>query len=135
MTSWLGSIAVALHLWHPAAACAAFSPGGELPTIVADEWQENTTSLCNDGYAVLASGITHGPLWSAEHVTRAALAELPFTPRMGAFNPDYRLPAAQRSTLADYIGSGYDRGHMTPSGDAADPSLQEDTFLLSGVRT
>ena len=66
-------------------------------------------------------------------MTRAALTELPFTPRMGTFHPDYRLPVTQRATLTDYIDSGYDRGHMTPSGDAADPAEQQDTFLLSNV--
>ncbi|MGI4940859.1 MAG: hypothetical protein ACRYHQ_09910 [Janthinobacterium lividum] len=35
-----------------------------------------TTLLCNDAYAALACGVTHGALWSAAHPTAAASRQL-----------------------------------------------------------
>jgi endonuclease G len=44
-----------------------------------------------------------------------------------------RLEENDRSELSDYRGSGFDRGHMTPSGDAATADAQEATFALSNI--
>lgn len=43
------------------------------------------------------------------------------------------MPYGQRAELADYRGSGLDRGHLTPSGDAPDQLSQEETFSLANV--
>lgn len=113
--------------------CHSLSPAGMLPIVLETQWNEEATELCSEGYAVLASGLSHGPLWSAEHLTAAAVSELPNLPRMGEFVPDLRLPLARRAELTDWYHSGYDRGHMTPSGDMPDPAEQQETFLLSNV--
>src|SRR3978361_1380411 len=49
--------------------CDALFAGGQSPALLNPRLAERTTMLCNDAYAVLASGVTHGPLWSAEHLT------------------------------------------------------------------
>ena len=67
---------------------------------------QRTTLLCNDAYAALASGITHGALWSAEHPTAASLAEAGETGRTNLFHPDDRLPFADQAQLEDYRRSG-----------------------------
>lgn len=133
MSGWLPSLALLLHLAHPVMPCTGLAVGGELPAITAVGWREQTTLLCNESYVVLVSAITHGPLWSAEHLTREAVSHLPYMPRLGEFRPDARLPPDRRTELWDFTHSGYDRGHMTPSGDMPDPSLQQETFLLSNV--
>lgn len=56
-------------------------------------------------------------------------------PRQDDFRPDAQLPAGWYQVLdTDYSGSGYDRGHMTPSGDRtrsiADNSA---TFLMTNM--
>jgi len=56
-------------------------------------------------------------------------------PRQDDFRPDPALPAGWYQVLdTDYSGSGYDRGHMTPSGDrtrsVADNST---TFLMTNM--
>ena len=115
-----------------APACPQFSPG-QLPAVVNAKLAQRTTLLCNDAYAVLASGLTHGALWSAEHPTAESLASARATPRQGQFHPDPRLPPADQAQIADYRRSGYDRGHMTPSGDMPDEQAQQQTFSLANM--
>ena len=115
------------------AACPQFFPGGQPPALVNPKLRPRTTALCNDGYAVLASGITRGALWSAEHLTAANVGAARETPREGEFHPEARLPAADRAELEDYRRSGYDRGHMTPSGDMPDEAAQQQTFSLANM--
>jgi endonuclease G len=54
--------------------------------------------------------------------------------RADNFRPDYRIPDMFRADLADYEGSGYDRGHLVPSADKTELELQNsETFLLSNM--
>jgi len=115
------------------ATCRQFFPGGSPPALVNARLAPRTTLLCNDAFAVLASGLTHGPFWSAEHPTAASLAAARETARTGTFYPDDRLPQADQAQLRDYRGSGYDRGHMTPSGDMPNPQAQQQSFSLANM--
>lgn len=55
-------------------------------------------------------------------------------PRADDFRPDYRIPEMFRADLADYTGSGYDRGHLVASADQRETELQNsETFLLSNM--
>ena len=114
-------------------ACPQFFPGGELPALVNPQLGQRATLLCNDPYAVLASGVTHGAIWSAERLTKASLAAARDTPREGEFHADDRLPRADQAQLDDYRRSGYDRGHMTPSGDMPDDQAQQQSFSLANI--
>ncbi|MBE7213228.1 MAG: DNA/RNA non-specific endonuclease [Gluconacetobacter diazotrophicus] len=116
-----------------AADCPRFFPGGQPPALLNPKLVPRTTLLCNDAYASLASGITRGALWSAEHPTAASLAAARHTPREGEFHSDDRLPAADRGELADYHRSGFDRGHMAPSGDMPDEAAQGQSFSLANM--
>ena len=60
---------------HGADTCPQFFPAGQLPVLVNPKLGQRTTLLCNDAYAVLASGVTHGAIWSAEHPTAASLGQ------------------------------------------------------------
>lgn len=57
------------------------------------------------------------------------------TPRQDNFRPDSSLPAGwYQVTSQDYSGSGYDRGHMCPSGDRTN-SIENNsaTFLMTNM--
>ena len=116
-----------------ATACPQFFSGGRPPALVNAKLRPRTTLLCNDAYAVLASGITRGALWSAEHLTAAGVAAARDTPRQGEFHPEDRIPPDDRAELDDYRRSGFDRGHMAPSGDMPDADAQQQSFSLANM--
>jgi endonuclease G len=115
------------------ASCFQFSPGGRLPALLNPKIEQRVSVLCNDGYAAAASGVTHGTLWSAEHLTASDVASARDTPRAGMFHSEERLPYADQAQIDDYRRSGYDRGHMTPSGDMPNATAQEQSFSLANV--
>ncbi|MET4677826.1 MULTISPECIES: DNA/RNA non-specific endonuclease [unclassified Luteibacter] len=114
-------------------ACPQFFQGQQAPDLIDTSLAERTTVVCNDAYALIASGVTKGPLWSAEHLTATQIANAKNTPRTDAFHPETAIPAEDRSQLADYKGSGYDRGHMTPSGDEPNATAQRQSFSLANM--
>ncbi|RYG62776.1 hypothetical protein EON80_22485, partial [bacterium] len=54
-----------------------------------------------------------GPNWVAWHTDASDLGDT----ERGKFVPDPELPAGWQIRPADYKGTGYDRGHLCPSGD------------------
>jgi endonuclease G, mitochondrial len=113
--------------------CPQHFAAGVAPQVRNPRMQADTRELCYLAFAVMHSGITRGPLWSAEHLTRQAVAAARQQVRTDAFHPEPRLARSQRAELADYARSGFDRGHMTPSGDAASPQAQAQTFTLANM--
>ncbi len=132
LTLWIALLCVGTApAW--AEDCPQFFPGGQPPVLTNPKLSQRTTLLCNDAYAVLASGITHGAIWSAEHPTAASLEQARHTRRQGEFHADDRLAPEDQAQLADYRRSGFDRGHMTPSGDMPDEQAQGQTFSLANM--
>ncbi|POR45726.1 endonuclease G [Paraburkholderia eburnea] len=116
-----------------APACSAFVPDGQFPTITNPRMAPKTRMLCYSDFVVLHSGITHGPLWSAEHLTRDHLDAARDMTRTNRFFEDDRLPAGEGATLADYKRSGFDRGHMSPAGNRWNPQAMAESFSLANV--
>ena len=114
-------------------ACPEHYAGGQAPDIVNVKLAAQTQELCNIGFVVMHSGTSRTPLWSAEHLTRTQVQSAHGVQRRNAFHPDSRLPRGQRAELKDYARSGYDRGHMSPSGDMPDASAQLESFALSNM--
>jgi endonuclease G len=115
------------------AACPEHFPEGRAPVLVQTKLEPRTRVLCYSGFAVLFSGQTRTPLWAAEHLTAERVGGARGQDRVNAFHPDSSLPFTERSELSDYARSGYDRGHMAPSGDMPDPQSQEESFSLANM--
>ena len=132
LTLWIALLCVGAASAH-AEGCPQFFPGGQPPALTNPKLGQRTTLLCNDAYASLASGITHGAIWSAEHPTAASLEAARHVRREGEFHAEDRLPPPDQAQLADYRRSGFDRGHMTPSGDMPNEQAQQQTFSLANM--
>jgi endonuclease G, mitochondrial len=87
-----------------------------------------TVEICNSQYAVLYSDLSKTPLYSYEHSIDNATV-----PRHNDFRSDNRVPLQYESTNADYSHSGYDKGHLTPSGDMTNSVAQDESFYLSNI--
>lgn len=116
-----------------ATSCPAHFASGLSPELRRDSLARSSQELCYGAFALLHSGLTRTPLWVAERLTRASVAAARATDRVNSFHPEPRLPAAQRAELSDYLRSGYDRGHMAPSGDMPDPASQDESFTLANM--
>lgn len=115
---------------EPFAACLDEFWGGQPPSLSASGV---LYALCASHFATLYSGQTETPLYSAEHLTEEQLERAIHQHRDDAFHEDDRLPEAVASTLDDYRHSGWDRGHMAPSGDEPDGESQFESFALSNM--
>ena len=106
--------------------------GGQAPDILNEKLAQKTQEICYQKYGLIHSGITRTALVSGEHLTREELTK-PHAQRLDKFHPDPNLPPADRAELKDYARSGYDRGHMSPVGDMADSSSQQESFSLANM--
>ncbi|RYY07053.1 MAG: DNA/RNA non-specific endonuclease, partial [Alphaproteobacteria bacterium] len=128
---------MALTVTLPASAatkCAGIYAAGVEPVLVNAKLGRGAVELCNTRYAVLHSAVTRTPLYAAEHLTRASIAMArDYDQRDNRFHADARLNPADRAELADYVRSGFDRGHMAPSGDMTDEMSDYESFSLANM--
>lgn len=112
--------------------CKQLFPGGKpIPlTVVSADWIPR--GLCSDAFAVLYSGKSKTPLVVVERLNRQQIDDAD-EKRTNEFFADPRLPASERAYLDDYKGSGYDRGHMAPAGDAPTPTAMAQSFSLANM--
>lgn len=113
--------------------CTTTYFGRVAPRLVNAKLAARTTPVCYAGYSVLFSGVTRTPLWSAEKLTAAAIDGAHSLDRVDEFHPDEHLAEDDRSELRDYRRSGFDRGHMSPSGDMGTADAQAQSFSLANI--
>lgn len=113
--------------------CAEHFADGIAPETISDKVAAQTHLLCFEGFAVLHSGVSRTPLWSAEHLTVSRLAQARTVGRKDAFHEEKRIPFWQRAELEDYVRSGFDRGHMSPAGDMPTEQAKYESFSLANV--
>ena len=105
--------------------CSKHLPIGPLPG--ADQ------IFCYDGYAVGYSYRHKIPVWAAYRITDGSANGLNVD-RQDDFRVNPEIPAQYQSRKSDYRGSGYDRGHMAPSGSIDySPEANSETFYLSNM--
>jgi endonuclease G len=116
-----------------AGACPGHYVDGRMPEIRNVKLASATRELCFEVFAVVHSGLTRTPLWSAEYLRADHIASARQLTRLNSFHAETRLPPSQRAELADYARSGYDRGHMAPNGDMPDRAAQHESFTLANM--
>lgn len=117
------------HAAENFADCPQFFANGKPPVL---KLHPTDRALCYDAFAVLHSGESKTPVYVAEKLSRAVMAETP-QKRSDHFFEDARLRASERATLDDYKGSGYDRGHMAPAGDMRTEEAMAQSFSLANM--
>ena len=127
----------ALLAASPAAAAPTACPehfhAGRAPDVLNPRLLAGTRALCFRAFALLHSATTRTALYSAEHLTRDGLAAARGLPRDSEFHPEPALPEGERAELQDYARSGFDRGHLAPSGDMPDDDAQQESFSLANM--
>ncbi|MDF3035564.1 MAG: non-specific endonuclease [Paucimonas sp.] len=103
------------------------------PVLTNPALASRTDLLCYEGYAVMHSGASRTPLWVAEHLTSQRVEMAKTMKRKNTFHADENLSPNDRAELADYVRSGYDRGHMAPSGDMPTETAQYESFSLANM--
>lgn len=99
-----------------------------------DKVERRSFYLCRTGYAVQFDPATKTPLWSAEKLD-AQLLQGAKDPRTDDFQPDPQVPAPAQASLADYRGSHFDRGHMSPAADQSGRpgNAMSESFYLTNM--
>jgi endonuclease G len=113
--------------------CADHYAGNTPPALLSPKLTAKARELCFQSFAVMHSGLTRTPLYSVEHLTASSVGEARHQTRVNDFHAEPQLPADERAELADYARSGFDRGHMSPSGDMPTPTSQEQSFTLANM--
>lgn len=86
--------------------------------------------LCNRHYVLGYSYYFRQAKWALEIIDSGKID----VERANNFRPDYRVPEMFRADLADYQGSGFDRGHLVASANQNETDIQNsETFLLSNM--
>ncbi|WP_424138526.1 DNA/RNA non-specific endonuclease [Roseomonas chloroacetimidivorans] len=114
-------------------ACPQHYPEGVAPDITRPALAAQTRELCFRAFAVLHSGVSRTALAAAEHLTRRRIQQARQLQRDDAFHAEDALPEDERARLSDYARSGYDRGHMAPSGDMPTAAAQAESFSLANM--
>lgn len=106
--------------------------GIDLPEQRSDSVARRETLICRRGYVLAFDADTRDPDWVMEHLTPADLQGP--AGRSNAFGHDPALPAGADASTADYLRTGYDRGHQAPAGDAKfDQAVMDQSFYFSNM--
>ena len=110
-------------------ACRQFFAGGRPPVVSP---RPTHRALCYEAFAILHSGESKTAVFVAERLNQASIADAD-EKRTNKFFPDARLRSAERATLDDYKGSGFDRGHLAPAGDMPSAQSMAQSFSLANM--
>lgn len=106
---------------------------GAAPVFTKDSLAKNTYQFCYKGFANQYSGVSKTGLWSAHHLTPSRIKQGKSIKRENNFFEETKVPKQYRALLSSYRGSGYDRGHLSPSADMGTRAQQNDSFSLSNM--
>lgn len=113
--------------------CQKQYANGKAPVFINKDLADEAVSLCFSEIAVMHSGKSRTPLWSAEFLTNERISQAACLKRKDSFHEELKLPAEQRATLDDYKKSGWDRGHMSPNHDMSTLTAQKESFSLANI--
>ena len=130
---FLGKLLLLSSLWLPLSASALFDQCKDLfPAQQVPSTAKLGRDLCFDDFAIYYSPADKKPIYTVERLNGEQL-QAPHPRRTNQFYEEARLPAHERALLADYRGSGYDRGHNVPAGDMTRERGMAQSFSLANM--
>jgi endonuclease G len=130
---FLAKLLLLSSLWLPLSALALFDQCQNLfPTQQIPSSTQVGRDLCFDDFAIYYSPLDKKPIYTVERLNGEQL-QAPHPRRTNQFYEEARLPAHERALLADYRGSGYDRGHNVPAGDMTSERGMAQSFSLANM--
>jgi endonuclease G len=132
MKKWLAIFGLVASLAafgnEPAPHCDQFMPYG-YPTVTG---HAHTTQLCRIAFYTLHDDQLKVPVYSVELLLPENISGV--NPRIDKFKADPDLQATARAVPGDYVGSGYDKGHMAPVEDMRkDSAAMLQSFYMSNM--
>lgn len=93
----------------------------------------NNQIINKQGYILSYNELHEQPNWVFYKLFPSDINCIDRAIRKNKFKEDYSIPTGS-STLSDYKGSGFDRGHLKPSADeSCNQELMDETFLMSNM--
>ena len=123
----LALLTISLNVLAAFEECKNLFPQQQIPTS-----SQIGRDLCFDSFAIYYSPLDKKPIYTVEKLSKEQLLT-PHPRRSNQFYEEARLPFAERAFLADYRGSGYDRGHNAPAGDMSNERSMAQSFSLANM--
>ena len=120
-------IAISLNVLAAFEECKNLFPQQQIPSS-----NQAGRDLCFDSFAIYYSPLDKKPIYTVEKLNKDQFST-PHPRRNNQFYEEARLPFAERALLADYRGSGYDRGHNAPAGDMSNERSMAQSFSLANM--
>jgi endonuclease G len=113
--------------------CAGMYQSGRAPVVAGTA--SPVRVFCHLIYVAGYSTARLNPLWSAQHLTRAAVrqGDSVFRADRSTFAPEPDLRPGEQAADSDFDHNDWDKGHLAPANDAPDTVSQIDTFFLSNA--
>jgi endonuclease G, mitochondrial len=134
ISAWVASVILLSSVAFAAqTSCPEHYAGKQAPEFINKKLSTKTQEVCYSGYGLMHSGVTRTPLYTSEKLTRLRLLQGKGLKRQSKFHPDDNIRPSERAELHHYGRSGYDRGHVAPSGDMYDVQSQFESFSLANM--
>lgn len=104
-----------------------------VPPAINNATDLHARALCFNGFAVLHSGKTKNPVYSAEVLTRQRIQAARNGQRTDVFYEEARIPSRDRVLLTDFRGSSYARGHLAAAANMDNDEAMAQSFSLANI--
>src|SRR3546814_914908 len=105
---------------------------GKAP-LIPEKQRSKSREICYSSFAALHSGVSRTALWSAEFLSKDRIRSARKIERTSEFFAETQIPVSESAELDDYRRSGYDRGHLAPSGNMPNKESQAESFSLANI--